>query len=111
MALDIGTPVRKNVGEKDVIPVRLTDWLDGESVSTVTATIEAGVDSITVGTAIVSTTELTIVDKATAIGDAVLVPYTVANGDVDMARILLEVQSSNANRKLKDRAIPIRIVG
>jgi hypothetical protein len=58
----------------------------------------------------VSAEEETINGKVTAAGDAVLIPFEVLNGNVEVARILVDIQSSNPNRKLKDRAIPIKIV-
>lgn len=109
MSIDISTPLRYAVGDKDVLPIRLTDWLGSEDVATVAVVSDSA--SLTAGSASVTTVPYTIKGKVTLAGDAVLVPFTVTNGTAAEARLLVTIQSSNASRKLVDRAIPIKIVG
>lgn len=109
MAIDICSPLRYAVGDKDVIPIRLTEWLGAEDVADVTVTSDSA--SILEGTASVTAVQYVIKGKVTLAGDAVLIPFEIDNGDVAIGRLLVTIESSNANRKLVDRAIPIQIVG
>lgn len=108
MAIDISTPLRYGVGERDVIPIRLTSWLGQEDVATVTVTSDSA--SLVAGSASITTVPYTIKGKLTLPGDAVLIPFEVANGDARIGRLLVDIDSTNANRKLRDRSIPIQIV-
>lgn len=108
--IDIGNPVLRAVGDRDVARLRLSKWLNGETISDVRALAEPGVASVVVDDPTVNATELTVNKEVTPAGEAVLVPYHVADGDVELARILLRIQSSNPDRRMENRAIPIRIV-